>query len=68
MAIAILGAMKKFRDSAMAVMLMMTLALAAGAVALAALLAGKAPVDGHTAVMLTGGNVDPARFAEVLAS
>jgi len=38
-----------------------------GAVALAAVLAGKAPVDGRTAVMLTGGNVGPARFAEVLA-
>jgi threonine dehydratase len=38
-----------------------------GAAALAAVLAGKAPVDGRTAVILTGGNVDPARFAEVLA-
>ena len=33
---------------------------------LAAILAGKVPVDGRTVVMLTGGNVDPARFAEVL--
>jgi threonine dehydratase len=39
-----------------------------GAAALAAALAGKAPTDGRTAVVLTGGNVDPARFAEVLAS
>ena len=39
-----------------------------GAAALAAVLAGKAPVDGRTAVMLTGGNVDAARFAGVLAS
>lgn len=38
-----------------------------GAVALAAVLAGKAPVDGRTAIVLSGGNVDPARFAEVLA-
>jgi threonine dehydratase len=39
-----------------------------GAAALAAVLAGKVPADGRTAVMLTGGNVDPARFAGVLAS
>lgn len=38
-----------------------------GAVALAAALAGKVPVDGSTAIMLTGGNVDPAAFAAVLA-
>lgn len=38
-----------------------------GAAALAAILAGKAPVDGRTAVVLSGGNVDAARFAEVLA-
>jgi threonine dehydratase len=37
-----------------------------GAAALAAVLAGKAPVDGRTAVVLSGGNVDPARFAQVL--
>jgi threonine dehydratase len=40
---------------------------AGGAVALAAALAGKAPVDGRTAIVLSGGNIDPARFAEVLA-
>jgi threonine dehydratase len=39
-----------------------------GAVALAAVLAGKAPVDGRTAIVLSGGNVDAARFAEVLAA
>jgi len=39
-----------------------------GAAALAAVLAGKAPVDGRTAVMLTGGNVDAAQFAQVLAA
>lgn len=39
-----------------------------GAAALAAVLAGKVPADGRTAVVLSGGNVDPARFAEVLAS
>ena len=38
-----------------------------GAAALAAVLAGKAPVDGRTAIVLSGGNVDPAGFAEVLA-
>ena len=39
-----------------------------GAAALAAVLAGKVPTDGHTAVTLTGGNVDAAAFAQVLAS
>ena len=38
------------------------------AAGLAAALAGKVPVDGRTVIMLTGGNVDAARFAEVLAS
>ena len=38
-----------------------------GAAALAAVLTGQAPVDGRTAIVLSGGNVDPARFAEVLA-
>ena len=37
-----------------------------GAVALAAVLAGKAPTDGRTAVTLSGGNADPAAFAHVL--
>jgi threonine dehydratase len=39
-----------------------------GAAALAAVLAGKVPTDGRTAVTLTGGNVDAAAFAAVLAS
>jgi threonine dehydratase len=39
-----------------------------GAAALAAVLAGKVPADGRTAVVLSGGNVDPALFAGVLAS
>jgi threonine dehydratase len=39
-----------------------------GAAALAAVLAGKVPADGRTAVVLSGGNVDPAQFAAVLAS
>ena len=39
-----------------------------GAAALAAVLAGKVPTDGRTAVTLTGGNVDAAAFAKVLAS
>jgi threonine dehydratase len=38
-----------------------------GAVALAALLAGKAEVSSGTAVILSGGNVDPGAYAEVLA-
>ena len=37
-----------------------------GAVALAAALAGKVPLDGRTAVVLSGGNVDPAAFARVI--
>ena len=39
-----------------------------GAAALAAALAGKVPLDGRTAIMLTGSNTDPASFAQVLAS
>jgi threonine dehydratase len=39
-----------------------------GAAALAAVLAGKVPADGRTAVILSGGNVDPAQFAAVLGS
>jgi threonine dehydratase len=39
-----------------------------GATALAAVLAGKVQVDGRTAIVLSGGNVDPARFAAVLAA
>ena len=39
-----------------------------GAAALAAVLAGKVPVDDHTVVMLTGGNADPDRFAATLAA
>ncbi len=38
-----------------------------GVAALAAVLAGKAPADGRTAVILSGGNVDPATFAKVIA-
>ncbi|MFI4976521.1 MAG: threonine/serine dehydratase [Caulobacterales bacterium] len=39
-----------------------------GSVALAALLAGKLALDGRTAaIVLSGGNVDPALFARVLA-
>jgi threonine dehydratase len=37
------------------------------AAGLTAALAGKAPVDGRTAILLTGGNVDATRFAQVLA-
>lgn len=37
-----------------------------GAVALAAALAGKVPVDSDTVIMLTGGNTDAATFAKVL--
>lgn len=39
-----------------------------GAAALAAVLAGKVPTDGRTAIVLSGGNVDAAQFATVLAS
>ncbi|MDP3677039.1 MAG: pyridoxal-phosphate dependent enzyme [Novosphingobium sp.] len=39
-----------------------------GAAALAAVLAGKVPSDGRTAVTLTGGNVDAAAFAKVLTT
>ena len=39
-----------------------------GAAALAAVLAGKVPVDGCTVVILSGGNTDAAAFAEVLTS
>jgi threonine dehydratase len=38
-----------------------------GAAALAAVLAGKTPVDGRTVVILSGGNTDPADFAKVLS-
>ncbi|MGE8132200.1 threonine ammonia-lyase [Novosphingobium subterraneum] len=38
-----------------------------GAAGLAALLAGKVATDGRTAVLLSGGNVDPAAFAQVIA-
>lgn len=38
-----------------------------GAAALAAVLAGKIPVDENTVIMLTGGNCDPASFAETIA-
>ncbi|WP_245647698.1 threonine ammonia-lyase [Novosphingobium lentum] len=37
-----------------------------GAAALAAVLAGKVPADGRTAVILSGGNVDPAAFAQMI--
>jgi threonine dehydratase len=37
-----------------------------GAAALAAILAGKVPIDGRTAVTISGGNADPAAFAKVL--
>jgi len=37
-----------------------------GAAALAAALEGKVPVDEGTVLMLTGGNADPARFAETI--
>lgn len=37
-----------------------------GAVALAAALAGRVPLDGRTALILSGGNTDAASFAQVL--
>lgn len=39
-----------------------------GAVAVAAALAGRTATDGRTAIILSGGNVDPERFAKVLAN
>lgn len=39
-----------------------------GAAALAAALASKVPVDDSTVIMLTGGNADPARFAETITA
>lgn len=39
-----------------------------GAVALAAVLAGKVEVDDRTLIILSGGNVDPALFSRALAS
>jgi threonine dehydratase len=39
-----------------------------GAAALAAALSGKVPVDDGTVIMVTGGNADPARFAETIGS
>jgi threonine dehydratase len=39
-----------------------------GAAGLAALIAGKVPADGRTAVILSGGNVDRAAYARVLAT
>lgn len=38
-----------------------------GAVALAAVLSGKVPADGRTALTLSGGNVDPVAYAKVIA-
>lgn len=38
-----------------------------GAVGLASLLAGRIEADGRTAVILSGGNVDPAAFAQAIA-
>ncbi len=37
-----------------------------GAAALAAALSGKVPVDEGTVIMVTGGNADPARFAQTI--
>ncbi|TRD10085.1 threonine/serine dehydratase [Erythrobacter insulae] len=39
-----------------------------GAAALAAALAGKVPLDDGTILMITGGNADPARFAETISA
>ena len=39
-----------------------------GAAASAAALAGKVTLDSQTVVMITGGNVDPAQFGQVIAS
>lgn len=39
-----------------------------GAAALAAALAGKVPLDDGAVIMITGGNADPATFAETIAA
>jgi len=39
-----------------------------GAAALAAALAGKVPLDESSVILITGGNADPARFAETIAA
>lgn len=39
-----------------------------GAAALAAALASKVPIDDGTVIMLTGGNADPAAFADTIAA
>lgn len=39
-----------------------------GAAALAAVIAGKVETDSDTVVMLTGGNVDPERFAQTIST
>lgn len=39
-----------------------------GAAALAAALTGKVQIDDRTVLMITGGNVDPARFAETIST
>ncbi len=39
-----------------------------GAAALAAALAGKAPLEGATVIVLSGGNIDPALHAEIVGS
>ena len=39
-----------------------------GAAALAAALAGKVSLDGHTVIVLSGGNTDAAAFAQVIAA
>ena len=39
-----------------------------GAAALAAVLAGKAPLDENTVIMITGGNVDPEQFAGTIST
>ena len=39
-----------------------------GAAALAAALAGKVPLDEHTVIMITGGNVDPDQFARTIST
>ena len=39
-----------------------------GAAALAAALCGKVPLDENSVIMLTGGNVDPAAFAETISA
>ena len=62
----LLGSSVPGRDLALAFERLRLVVEPGGAAGLAAVLAGKVETDGLTAVILSGGNVDPAAFARVL--